>query len=309
MSNPQNAGLPLLTPLLKVVGIIAINWLVIADQSNQGIFDSDCLKLAMLHSDAVDYPKSGQPVALAKIPKLKFREKPDWNAPETINPDSANYYQSIRAIGRLFREITLPAEYTPKRSTRRRERGPAQHPQDSIQELISSLEAFGVNDVIDPLNDAIEGRVSQFIELTVDDVQLKYIGQIFSQYASELQGICAANALSHSWTAILTEEEAIVGTIIQKSSQPRKRKDMTSKLREQTDFLVRGVREELEGDDDTPEEEILQRAWLAWRLANQGSKTNTFGAQSFGWLALGAIFEIIKKIEEAILEESRSRFY
>jgi len=49
-----------------VLGVIAINWLIIADQSSLGVFDPDCLKLSELHSDAVDYPKSGQPVSLKK---------------------------------------------------------------------------------------------------------------------------------------------------------------------------------------------------------------------------------------------------
>ncbi|GLB36312.1 putative RNA polymerase [Lyophyllum shimeji] len=47
-----------------------------------------------LHSDAVDYPKTGNPVALNRIPKLRFGEKPDWNAPRTVKPDSAKYYVS-----------------------------------------------------------------------------------------------------------------------------------------------------------------------------------------------------------------------
>lgn len=40
----------------QVLGLIAINWLIIADQSEKGIFDPDCLTLSQLHSDAVDYP-------------------------------------------------------------------------------------------------------------------------------------------------------------------------------------------------------------------------------------------------------------
>ena len=72
-----------------MVGIIAINWLIIADQSDHNIFDQDCMTLSQLHSDAVDYQKvsrimisiccgtdsllqSGTPVALDRIPRLKF---------------------------------------------------------------------------------------------------------------------------------------------------------------------------------------------------------------------------------------------
>jgi hypothetical protein len=98
----------------KVVGIVAINWLIIADLSREGIFDENCITLANLHSNAVDYPKSGQPVPLEKIPKVKTRRRPDWHAPETIDPNaSSRFYQSRRAIGRLFRAIDLPVQQEP----------------------------------------------------------------------------------------------------------------------------------------------------------------------------------------------------
>ena len=98
------------TDLSQVLGLVAINWLIIADQSDKSIFDKDCMTLAQLHSDAVDYPKSSTPVPLQKIPRLKSKTKPDWNQPETMNDSrSADYYESQRAIGRLFRAIELPA--------------------------------------------------------------------------------------------------------------------------------------------------------------------------------------------------------
>jgi RNA-dependent RNA polymerase len=78
-----------------------MNWLVLADQSQEGILDKNCIELARLHSDAVDYPKSGNPIALNKIPKPLFAQRPDWNAPETGNPNSDRYYESKRAIGCL----------------------------------------------------------------------------------------------------------------------------------------------------------------------------------------------------------------
>jgi RNA-dependent RNA polymerase len=91
-------GVPQITS--DVLGLVAINWLIIADQSSDGIVDPDCLLLAQLHSDSVDYAKSGTPVAQQAIPKLKFRAKPDWNAPETLTKDNARYYESQRAIGK-----------------------------------------------------------------------------------------------------------------------------------------------------------------------------------------------------------------
>jgi RNA-dependent RNA polymerase len=50
-----------------------------------------------------------------------------------------------------------------------------------------------------------------------------------------------------------------------------------SKLREQTDVLVRSVREELMGDMTI--DEWLHRAWVAWKLAILHG--DRFGSQSF----------------------------
>jgi hypothetical protein len=69
-------------------------------------------------------------------------------------------------------------------------------------------------------------------------------------------------------------------------------------LREKTDLLVRGVKEELWGDDDVPFEECLRRAWLSFELAI--AKRNSFGAQSFLGLSMWAIFEGIKELEEGL---------
>ncbi|CAA7266596.1 unnamed protein product [Cyclocybe aegerita] len=259
-----------------VLGLVAINWLIIADQSEQGIRDPACLTLASLHSDAVDYPKFGQPVELRAIPKLKRKQKPDWNAPETINPSSSgNYYESQRAIGRLFRAIDLPIEQEKNRNQPRRRNRQRQN-RDKVNQFIDT-------DVAWPSDDSDESD------------EKSAIVQLFSRYTSDFHAICMSFTLSHSRTARLSEEEAIIGTIAQKTSQPRRRKDMMSQLRERTDVLVRAIREDLAGDDTLSHHQSLQRAWIAWELAK--AKETTFGAQSFGWVALGSIFEAIREIE------------
>jgi hypothetical protein len=284
-----------------VVGIVAINWLIIADQSKDGIFDEDCLTLAGLHSDAVDYPKSGQPVSMRAIPKLKFKKKPDWNAPETVNVSktvsaSEHYYPSSRAIGRLFRAIDLPIEAKPNtRHPRSQRKAQRERAEDDLIERFTHFDLVDARE--DPVFHAVEYRVQDFIDTygPWEQSDMDMIKQLFERYTSELHGICAANTLSHARTALLSEEEAIIGTIVQKSSQRRKRKDMMSSLRESTDVLVRAIREELSSDDD-PLEKSLERAWMAWQFSCAAGKS--FGAQSFGWVALGAIFETIRQIEE-----------
>ncbi|KAI0335366.1 RdRP-domain-containing protein [Cubamyces sp. BRFM 1775] len=241
------------------LGIIAVTWLIIADQSTECIFDKDCIMLAALHSDAVDYAKSGQPVPIEKIPRTKFPTRPDWNAPETSNTlDPSRYYESLRAIGKLYRSIELPA--------------------------VSGYTQTGA---------------------PYDDAAVTSVWELFQAYASRLRAICADHTLSNSRTTMLSEEEAVMGTIVAKCSQPRKRKDLMARMREQTAALTSDIRHELAGEDDVPLAKRLRRAWIAFRVATL--KEDQFGAQSFGWLALGAIFDAIKEIEEEQRTQRRAR--
>jgi RNA-dependent RNA polymerase len=275
-----------LTRTLQVLGIVAITWLIIADQSDEGIFDKDCLKLAELHSDAVDYQKSGQPVPLGTIPRLKFDVKPDWNAPETIKPDPTKYYKSTKAIGKLFRAIDLPAVQMQQRNARLLYRQFVEHELDGGGEE---------NKVDEAIHLALSKVIPRYISPVEEDAG--GISHTFDRFSSELFDICANHTLSNSKAAILTEEEAIMGTIVAKSSQPRRRKELMSKLREQTEHLVRGIREQLAGDEDSTQEQRLNRAWFAWKLSIAKRKRGHFGAHSFGWIALAAIFEAMKDLE------------
>jgi RNA-dependent RNA polymerase len=281
----------------KVVGIVAMNWLIIADLSRDGIFDDDCITLANLHSNAVDYPKSGQPVPLEKIPKVKTRRRPDWNAPETIDLDSSSrFYESRRAIGRLFRAIDLPVQQEPVTLPRRRRR---QGRLRDIEKLEAEFDNFDPNDATQSyLFEAIQCRVEELIQVDTDpDEELvDSIARLFKSYAVHLQTVCMSNTVSHAQTTQLSEAEVIMGTIAQQTTQPRKRKELMAKVRESTDRLVRGIREELAGDDSIGGEESLHRAWTAWEFSV--SQDDTFGAKSFGWIALGLIFDAIKEVED-----------
>ena len=103
---------------------------------------------------------------------------------------------------------------------------------------------------------------------------------------------------------MLTEEEAAVGTIVAKCSQPRRRKDLMSKLREQTTTLVDGVRFDISGEEGTLPEKSMERGWIAFRIALL--EDDAFGARSFSWIAMGEIFDAIKFIEDSAYS-TRSR--
>ncbi|KIP09625.1 hypothetical protein PHLGIDRAFT_503395 [Phlebiopsis gigantea 11061_1 CR5-6] len=216
------------------IGIIASTWLVLADQSDQGILDPDCLLLAKLHSNATDYPKSGLPVPMEDVPRYKLpRIKPDWNAPEVAEHASLGlYYESRRCIGCLYREVQLTDPQTER---------PNRH------------------------------------------------------YVQTLRHIAASFNIAYRRVARLTEEEVVVGTIIAQSSQPRMRQGAISEMREQGSILVNRIAIQLAGPDGDDKEEMLKRAWLAYRISTL--HPDAFGSRSFGIVAMHEIFDAVKSIE------------
>ncbi|KAL0576516.1 hypothetical protein V5O48_005461 [Marasmius crinis-equi] len=292
-----------------VLGMVSINWRILADQTN--IFNPDCMKMAELHSLAVDYPKSGNPVPIQDIPRRQNTLLPDWYAPETMYElDLAKYYPSQKAIGRLFRDIELNAPQHASqegRDQRRRLRREYRDGDDDLDDFVDMLDGVGLDD--DPLYDAVVDKVSDHIDVDVrvDDETEERISNLFRGYRSELEAICSAHTLSKRRGAMLTEEEAVVGTIVANTSQPRKRLDHIGKLREQTDTLVRSVRDSLEGDDDTSPEECLEQAFFAWRYARSlcSRQVPPFGARSFWWVTLGAVFEGVKEVEQELMNRAR----
>lgn len=281
----------------QVLGLVAINWLIIADQSSKSIFDPDCMTLAQLHSDAVDYPKSSTPVPLQKIPKLKFKMKPDWNQPETMNDtNSPNYYKSQRAIGRLFREIRLPALDIVRR-VNRAQRKKLHEEGEEDDRLVAQFGGMSLRRDDDQVDVAVYGRITQFIDGDVDANYRAQAFTLFDRYTADLKTICASHTIYYSRDAMLTEEEAAVGTIVAKTSQPRFRRDMISKLRDQTSLQVKGVRNELSSEEDGFETR-LNKAWALWRVTQE--ERDLMGARTLGLIALGVIFDTIREFEEEL---------
>lgn len=282
----------------QTLGLIATNWLIIADQSTQGIFDPDCLILSALHSDAVDYAKSGQPVPVERMPRLKFRTKPDWSAPETsTGNNNTKYYKSERAIGKLYRAIDLPAVERIRRVQTSQRRHLREGRQATLDDILAAFEEDVYADD-SPVHIALVERVAGFISLgRHDDDLIAEIWELYLNYVSQLQSICADHTLSHERGAMLTEEEAVIGSIVAKCSQPRRRKDLMSHLREQATTLVDGMRFDISGEEGTLPDKSMERAWVAFRIASM--EEETFGARSFAWVAMGEIFDAIKTIEDS----------
>ncbi|KAF8160383.1 RNA dependent RNA polymerase-domain-containing protein [Mycena galopus ATCC 62051] len=87
-----------------ILGLVASDHMALADRF--GPEHPDCLELAKLHSDAVDFPKSGVPVHLP--PHLRPVRYPDFMGRD---PDIS--YPSARVLGMMYRMIEPAPEYQP----------------------------------------------------------------------------------------------------------------------------------------------------------------------------------------------------
>ncbi|KAF9450089.1 RdRP-domain-containing protein [Macrolepiota fuliginosa MF-IS2] len=286
-----------------VLGVVATNWLIIADQQGN-ITNKDCILLAKLHSDAVDYQKTGRQVPLEDIPKARF-PRPDWNAPETIEGmahQDTKYYKSETALGKLTRAIDLKAHEPslPPRVRPRPRRGAARTAAGRVESLADDFSGLGLgNSATSVIFENVELLVVAFINphVRIGPRVSDLIATAFGSFAEELRSITSRYSLSHRFYKPLTEEELIVGTIVQKTSQPGLRKEKIAKLKDATDYAFKRVKEALEGE--RPAKEYLQYAWNAWKFSITEMRKETFGAKAFWWITLGAVFDALKLVEEA----------
>ena len=100
------------------LGLIATRHLELSDRSKEGVLEPDCLKLAAMHSIAVDFSKSGILPEIRQMPRAP-RQKPDYRKPEFRNEDRSEaaakrhprskdvFYPSEKALGKMFRGIDV----------------------------------------------------------------------------------------------------------------------------------------------------------------------------------------------------------
>lgn len=221
---------------------------------------------------------------MKKAPGKLMPYNPDWYADEdSLNDPLADSYRSDRTLGILYRGIKL-------------------------DKLDASFRVPAVSPPISaspqPLKDTISTKLIPLVDAQLGshhltDVHYQEMVPLLRVYLAELRCICFTYSMSPKPGAFIPEEEIVLGVILSATSERRIKKDRAYRMRENVGELVHQVRRKLLPSDDlTPSEEILrenlQSAWTAWGLSVQN--TDLYGANSFGLIALGVVFDVLHKL-------------
>ncbi|KAH9014013.1 RdRP-domain-containing protein [Lactarius hengduanensis] len=266
-------------------GMLANRHIAIADQSKDGVFDDRCMRLATLCNKAIDYAKNGVPVDISgnNLPKLLIRFKPDWDRKEVTGVRELGYYESDRALGHMFRSITL--------------RDPNE-PIDGFPTTPSGL----IAPLEDPISRALAPLVQSTLNTTTTTTTTLEPEELHACYVREMRYICVTHTLTDAPDARLKEEEVVLGTILATTTQPRWRSDRTSRMRLHSGALVSDIRSQIvrrAREGDPTEEELragLQIAWRMWCWAqHQRDKDKEF-IESFSLIVLGVVLDCLKRL-------------
>ena len=243
------------------------------------------MKLARLCSQAVDYPKNGNPVDInnGNLPKPLIKFKPDWHKTEVTGAHEQDYYISERALGHMFRNVNID-------------------PDKSVKGLPAVCP-----EVTAPLKDTISYALAPLIQCTLnsdpdaDDDELgedDHAEQLHAHYVREMRYICVTHTLVDQPDVRLKEEEVVLGTILANCVQSRWRNDRTYRMRLHTEGLVDDIRARIAQGGETPTDEQLRsglsRAWGVWAWA-QHHRDKEF-IQSFSLIVLGLMFDFLKRL-------------
>lgn len=168
--------------------------------------------------------------------------------------------------------------------------------------VVSTDVGPAINPLSDPISLVLLADVQKhlgsasFVERHSSDLLRTY-----RRYVDELRYICATHTLSNTPGVRLLEAEVVVGTILAKCSQPRWRKERMYRMRLHAGTLVHDTQKCLFTDNGreslTELIQALELSWGAWDLSLR--RRNEFGAQSFGLIALGTLFDCLNKLNSA----------
>jgi len=240
------------------------------------------MRLAELCSQAVDYPKNGNPVYIYNnLPKPLIKLKPDWQKTEVTGGREVDYYVSDRALGHLYRNIEL-------------------------NEPIKDLPTERPHEV-EPLEDLISRVIKPLIQRTLNTdgteqpgAEDEHAERVHEHYMREMRYICVTHTLVDEPDVRLTEEEIVLGTILANCTQPRWRSNRLYRMKLHAGELLAFIRTQIvksEGEGELTDEELragLSQAWKAWVWA-QHHRDREF-IESYSLILLGIIFDCLRNL-------------
>src|SRR5258708_10135973 len=246
--------------------------------------DPDCLFLAELASQAVDFQKSGTPTKYRRIPKERSKLKPDWCAGE--GGRERDTYPSRHALGVLYRAISLEDMNVPTSKRGNHE----------LERVLTASKKRGkfLFALLSPtrLQDPISRRVQRVLlsrecSLVLDE-RIIYEETLLTihHFSYQLRDLSYRMSLK---TRPLTEEECWAGVVLDKSRIPKVRADRQADLVERFSRLCEETRRMLvEAAHDGRGR--LERYCSAWLLSKYYEEEKVFGANPLQFLILGEIF-------------------
>jgi RNA-dependent RNA polymerase len=315
-----------------MVGQIAILHLRISD--TEGYDHPDCIKLAEKASHAVDFPKVGVPVNFSDLPRPRHKDlRPDFLSGEGVDPTrrDSGYYPSKKILGKLYRRI--PDEelhYRGKYSTLRCDF-------DLLRRALSHVALDGVfmsSLLCTPPTEMIEEMESIFNRFCDDLFSIAQIHTVSSRsniYLSEAEVVSGTSLERYAdhrkrkeTVAAMTLQVTFLLQLIFPALITSQTQELCKAIRQSFRDRVRIIEDDVDDgqgsiqadqeeedeyseDEDLDEKEELisqfRRAWTAWTVAEEHARyddeeEDTFGAHSFGILALGTMLETLRALRK-----------
>ena len=259
--------------------------------------------LADLCSKAVDYAKNGVPVDIHnRLPKPLIKFKPDWDKKEVTGARELEFYESDKALGYMFRGITLRDPNEPIEGFPTTPAGVIAPLDDPISRALASLVQNALN--TDTTTTAItNGTTTTTAAPGRPAAEIPQPEELHATYVREMRYICVTHTLVDAPDVRLKEEEVVLGTILATTTQPRWRSDRAFRMRVHSAALVRDIRAQMvprEKEDELTLDEIragLPIAWGMWCWAQQHrDSTEMEFIEGFSLIALGVVLECLQRL-------------
>ncbi|KAF8557374.1 RdRP-domain-containing protein [Imleria badia] len=185
-----------------LVGQIAISHLRFSDLADPSC--DDCLRLAELASQAVDFQKTGTPVKFQDLPRNRNRVKPDFLAREGADLNSDQYYASQKLLGQLFRRVPVKDWIPPEWNETHTPSGG-----EIVEHALRQIGLYGLGLSLAAPSDELQDEMEHLLD----------------DYCQRLFAIATTHTASKNKDIHVSESELVSGTIMANWSDHHRRRE------------------------------------------------------------------------------------